>query len=502
MKQPAKVKRFPAWLRFVGWVAFSGLALATVLIVARWWVFRTGHQRTLELVKQGRRFADVSKSHVAVVKTPEVTSAKPTVANGMPLSSLPYFGEVLTGDEEGWAEFKNTLQEIHDFLNYRGIHRERIDGVLSFRAVLQNKGVNVPDTMTEAEAAAEFLKQTDRFSSLLAQWREVVGKGPLSTHGPADYQSNPSIYRFNSMANSVERILRLTAEAHIAAGDSAAAWQDWQTMKDGTDRISELFPAKSYEVIYGKHRLLASTKVGLLAGAWTDENLATIDSVVARENALATAQTEQEMEKDRWTDYYTNFREHEDQFRKDFLKTPSLVNRAVNQIKLELITEQQIQDNMNLKLFEIDQELSRFDPETGFYVQPTEEELMAAAESKRSVDPLGSFYFMIGNSNDRGDDQWAARRVIETQSELDQFRLAAALETYQHRTGQYPDRLDAVSSQFPDGAPRDIATGQPYLYQREPDGGYKLWGTGIDGKSEGGDAKTDVIWIKRPMKSQ
>ena len=48
--------------------------------------------------------------------------------------------------------------------------------------------------------------------------------------------------------------------------------------------------------------------------------------------------------------------------------------------------------------------------------------------------------------------------------------------------------------------PIDIATGQPYFYQRDADGGYTLWGTGIDGKSDGGDEKTDVTWKHRPVK--
>ena len=50
--------------------------------------------------------------------------------------------------------------------------------------------------------------------------------------------------------------------------------------------------------------------------------------------------------------------------------------------------------------------------------------------------------------------------------------------------------------------PRDIATGQPYLYQRDANGGYKLWGTGIDGKSDGGNDDTDVIWTHRPVKTK
>ena len=49
----------------------------------------------------------------------------------------------------------------------------------------------------------------------------------------------------------------------------------------------------------------------------------------------------------------------------------------------------------------------------------------------------------------------------------------------------------------PTGTRYDIAAGKPYLYQRSEDGGYKLWGTGIDGKNEGGNETTDVTWTQR-----
>lgn len=96
----------------------------------------------------------------------------------------------------------------------------------------------------------------------------------------------------------------------------------------------------------------------------------------------------------------------------------------------------------------------------------------------------------------------AAEWIIKDQSAIDESRIAAALEIQRRATGEYPETLDAVSGTFGGTMPIDIATGQPYFFQRNADGGYSLWGTGIDGKSEGGNEKTDITWTHRPVKGK
>lgn len=490
MIKPTEPKRFPAWLRGLGWLAFGILAVATLLLTARWLLLNSGHQAAKRIVSAQRK-----KLVPQVALAPSSDAVSVVKTGGIPLASMPHFGDVLVGDKAKWEEFSKKLEEIRAFLPYERTHREFVDGAWGFRAVLQNMGIDVPETMTEAEAAAEYLKQADRFSTLLAQWREAVAKGPLNEAG--DYKSDPNRWRFGSLAMSISRLLATTAQARLQSGDTAGAWEDWQSMNNYTARRAELYGG------YYKRSMDSGTfdlaQSGIRLRGWTDDQLAEISSLVARENVLADALRNQDSQKKSITDYYMNFHEHEEPFRRAFLDTPSQFDQMVNQVKLKLITEQQIRDNMDVRLAEVDRQLSRFDPQTGFYVRPTGQELQESDAAKESSGMFGSFYFMIKDLNGSGgDDQSLATYVIQQQSQFDQFRLAAALETYQRRTGIYPDHLDAVSGQFPEGAPRDIATGQPYFYQRNADGGYTLWGTGIDGKNDGGDGRTDVTWKKRP----
>lgn len=487
MKNPTVRKLFPPWLRFLGWLVFGVLSLVFVLVVARWFVMSSGHQAAVRMTGVQR------KKPVAHAR--ETMPVPVTERHGIALGSVPHFGVILTGDNASWLDFVKVLRDIDEFTRV-GLYLSRSprgEGT-DFRRILPAWGITVPETMTEAEAAAMVLKRAERFSGMLAQWREAVSKGPMER--AADFQSNPNSGRFVGLSSCMMSLMQLTGEAHLVAGDTDAAWADWKTMENSLDRLGELRPGFDRM----DFRMFELADSGLRSGSWTDNQLSEISSVVSGENALASMQRRLEWEKESVTDYYANFHEHEEEFGRAFMRTPSPVDQMINQVKLKLITEQQIQDNRDVKLHEIDQMLSRFDQDTGYYVQPTEEELAESAGNKKSVDPLGSFYFMIKDMNNSGDDSWVARCVIDEQSQYDQFRLAAALETYQRRTGNYPDRLDAVSNQFPDGAPRDIATGQPYFYQRNADGGYKLWGTGIDGKSDGGDERADVTWTHRPVK--
>jgi hypothetical protein len=488
MNQRAGTKRLRPWLRFLAWCGFCILSLATLLVVTRWLVINHGHQETLRITRsQGKKQPALRQAE------PQIATAGQETPQGMSLSAVPHFGRALTGDEQAWKEFLHDLG-VDQFLS-SGNNRNNpiyVNGVVSFRAMLQNMGGEVPETMTEAEAAAEFLKRADRFSGLLARWSEAVAKGPMAREH--DYWPNPGLWRFNMLAVDLSELLKLTSAARLRTGNSDAAWADWQLMKNSNDREGELFPVENNRDHSMSRRMYYVAQLGIWTGTWSEAQLAELSEVAAQENFIAGARKDFDREKKEEIEYYENFRKNEE-FRKDFLKTPSPFNQLVNRVKLQLITDQQIKDNQALSLHRLDQGLSRFDPETGYYRQPTEAEKQAAKE-KSEPGMFGSYYFMIADMH-VGNDDYRAKRVILQQAGHDQLRLSAALETYQRRTGNYPENLEEVGSQFPGGAPRDIATGQPYFYQKEADGGYKLWSTGIDGKSDGGDDKNDITW-KQP----
>jgi hypothetical protein len=90
----------------------------------------------------------------------------------------------------------------------------------------------------------------------------------------------------------------------------------------------------------------------------------------------------------------------------------------------------------------------------------------------------------------------AVKKFAYAQSATDLARTAIALERYHIVNGAYPDSLDAIASQFPEGIPHDIINGQPLHYRRTDDppsessgaagGQFVLYSVGWNEKDDGG----------------
>lgn len=496
MTPPTGPRRVPKWLKGLGWLAFGILSLATLLVAARWLLMNDGHRTARKIVE------DQKKKNAAAFPAHRSSAASPAPETpGIHWSAIPHFGSLMTGDKRGWRKFAKQFDEIRAFVEHEQTRPEIVDGKRSFRAVLQNLGIEVPDAMTEEEAAREYLKQADRFSGLLAQWREAVAKGPFEKAADSD------VWWFSWMASGISPLLGMTTEARLKSGDSAGAWEDLQTLRNLKARSVELTSTNPDYYRPDESRETGLARLGLRYGAWTAGQMAEISAMMEQRNPFEEVRLHQERIKEKITDYYAHFDEHKETFSRNFLNTPAPVDQLVNRVKLQFITRQQLRDNMEVQLADADRVFTLFDPETGFYIRPPEDRrehppLEDEPDYRPQEEEKSSFYFMIRDYHTHGDSvPGLANSIIVSQSRNDQFRLAIALESYKRETGSYPENLAAVEGRFSGSVPQDIATGQPYYYQKDPDG-YTLWGTGIDGKSDGGDMKTDVTWKHRPVKAE
>lgn len=176
---------------------------------------------------------------------------------------------------------------------------------------------------------------------------------------------------------------------------------------------------------------------------------------------------------------------------------------GLSRIAIRLMTDQQIRDNVALFIADHDYVMAQFDLEERVYLPPLQGERRPSLELGIDQPVLAGFYFLPFKflTNWREENypiSTLPARAIYAQSMTDYARLAAALESQYRAIGHYPDALDALSRSFPDGMPHDVATGQPYFYDRAPDDTYKLWGTGIDQTNNNGDAKKDILFVSPP----
>jgi hypothetical protein len=164
-------------------------------------------------------------------------------------------------------------------------------------------------------------------------------------------------------------------------------------------------------------------------------------------------------------------------------------------------TSQQVHDNVAFLHHTIDRSLNRFDPESGIAHVAATGDAELSSEPGSSLSWFERYYYMYALPYAKDYLNLPSDTVIRAQSDYDHAQLAIALELHQRKTGQYPDSLEEVGTQFQNGLPVDIATGERYGYQRLPEGGYRLWGHGVARKDEGAKAPKEIIWVHQPLKA-
>lgn len=495
METSAGKKRSSVWLPRAAWLLFFFLAVAMPLSLARW-LMESSHQKAVILAKSRGKIPKASAGNGVAVSSAQKES---NASCAIPAAKLPLIGVYVGDDSEAREKLEKQIDEVFNLMRSlegaSGIDC-KVDGVLSFRAVLAKMGVPVPETMTDADAAAEFLRLSQRYSALLSQWREAVGKDSWDFSGLESKDTYTTGFKIFRMAATLQRLLGVVTEARLQIGDADGAWSELRTMNSSTVRNGEM-RLFSPEIFTLRPQMMETAQAGMRLGVWTDSQLTEISTMLGEANALASVQRQLQGEKLWITDFLTRFRENKSEIQGDFSGSKSSIDQIINWIGITTATDQQMADNLAVIEYKMDQPFTRFDPDTGFYLGESPDDEIQLPRSKPSDLSFDKFYYMYSEMYG-GRHDWVPEAIIRSQSNIDQTRIAAALEMQRRVTGQYPETLDTLGGSIP----RDIATGQPYFYQRNADGGYTLWGTGIDGKSDGGDQHTDVIWTQKPGKAK
>lgn len=406
-------------------------------------------------------------------------------SRGMALSDIPRLGPALSGDDPvALQSFAADVSEIAEFLRRCG--HVRNGGRLDFRALLASLGVALPHGATDAEAAAAFLAQTERFAAFLADWKAAVTSGKWDT-----VDADGLLQAWTPAFGVVPRLLRIMAEAYWQTGDVGSAWDTVTLMAATTERAFDISRLHSQGSGFAAGGILAETIAGgLEAGVWTDDHLRAVPGLATSLDPIG-----------RLPGYATAAKQTLDLWaaRPETLTAgPSIqleITDPVNSV-LSLAhgvmasSSQRHLDNFSMMKAIFDADVASINAET--------RTLLPAAE-RAAFDPLkgiednwfSSLYFAEAWHMGTYQEASPLATVVTAQSRLDQAVIAARLEVERRSTGEYPAGL-------PEGLPHDPATGQPYRYERVSDGGFRLWGLGLDQSDQGGDARSDVVWPPKP----
>lgn len=100
--------------------------------------------------------------------------------------------------------------------------------------------------------------------------------------------------------------------------------------------------------------------------------------------------------------------------------------------------------------------------------------------------PYTLLVHMLGADADK-----AAQKTVRTQTLVKLTIIACALERYRLAHGEFPQQLGQLTPQFVADVPLDPMINQPFHYQPTDDGWFLLYSVGLNGKDDGGVMKSD-----------
>jgi hypothetical protein len=84
----------------------------------------------------------------------------------------------------------------------------------------------------------------------------------------------------------------------------------------------------------------------------------------------------------------------------------------------------------------------------------------------------------------------AIRKSARMQTYVDEARVACAVERFRLANGKFPDTLEALTPRLLDAIPTDVIDGKPIRYRPKADGGYVLYSVGWNKTDDAGE----LVW--------
>lgn len=334
-------------------------------------------------------------------------------------------------------------------------------------------------TAATEDPAADVLRAIDTFAAPLAQLREA-GTRPhcrFPVHWEKGMEAALPHYALFLDAN---RLYTLRLAAHLAQGDSAAAYEDFR------DSL-RLLTANREEpsLIAGLVRISTLGMIGnavwggLSAHQWKEPELRKIEADIAGIDMLKDCifcLSSERVGTNGIIDIVLN----------DTRTFPKIAASSKESQKeqtwawLFYPTGWVYQDKVRMNQF-IDDLLARIAPDQHrwFSDRPIR---LSPEKAKEGPQKLRSMVFHMIAPYYTGVE----KKYLLSATFADQIQLACALERYRLAHSRYPETLDALSPEFIASVPREIVNGEPYHYRRTKDGSFVLYSVGMNLHDDGG----------------
>ncbi|HSI12821.1 MAG TPA: hypothetical protein VK961_12300 [Chthoniobacter sp.] len=351
----------------------------------------------------------------------------------------------------------------------------------------------------------DVLRALDRhYATAFREWSEWRTRPrcrfPLNLSGGENI--SPSHLGLFQMA---ARIFSLHLRAHLAAGDSAAAYADFQ---DGFQTYRALRDEPTF--ISGVSRiiclrmLLNAVGDGLQDRAWSDADLTRIEADLSTirvwddwQLALASARGGQNTIMESWLRGPMWKRGKMAARSVSFLRGP---NRNL-EIAYQFCPRMVFRDNQLRKNRYLDELLARID--TAHQTLDPDGRTPSAPSLITGGHSMLYYTLFIQSS---GYYVAVEESYIELQLAMDETRLAGALERFRAKYGAYPTGLAELTPEFLSALPIDLYARAPYRYQRVGQTSFRLYSVGRNRRDDGGTSvpsvaernQLDAVWPSAP----
>ncbi len=431
---------------------------------------------------------------------------------GAPISKLEFFSGAFGSKPAEALTFEAQMDALWQ------VERMELssDHPIDFVEALKRIQVAAPDGLTQREAASEFLKWADRVAPLLSSLHTALEAGNWDfglIPELDDEEGTERRLRIFRLFHLSGKLLAVAVQAHWQLGHPDEALSEWRSLarlchqEDGSAFLDSgafhgeyLDPDMCFVAHLSRagNCLRSTALIGLSSGAWRDSDLPILAGELSSFDPLDSFRQCIRAEREAIAAVYARAT-REPAFLHLWQKRqlPSRegipsdrVLGPLEDLSISLITQSEISTNAAMadRFFERQEALFNYRDRLCLPRPPGASPF--DADILHRVALVWYFRLLPFSLSTYGREQAPARQ----QYAIDQTRIALALESHRRSTGSYPDQLNAIAPSFPGGIPHDVATGQPFFYEKSPDSTYRLWGTGIDGINNGGLALKDVVF--------
>lgn len=300
------------------------------------------------------------------------------------------------------------------------------------------------------------------------------------------------------------KVFALRMRAHLAVGDSAAAYADFQ---DGLQTYRAL--REEPVLIAGLVRvanlyvLLAAVGDGFRARAWPAAELTQIEADLAAIHI--------------WEDWrlaLTSERGYVNSTMESWLKASmrergKIVARIFTfgrpdpsaEFEFQFCPRMVFRDNQLRENQYLDELLARIDAAN--QTMDVDRKAPSSADQITATSERLHYFLFVTSAASFGEVE---RRYIALQTLLDEARLACELERFRMKNGTYPAALGELAPEFVPTVPTDIYAHAPYRYQRVGESSFRLYSVGANRTDDGGQIapgvqerkQLDAIWLYAP----